>query len=94
MQQRLISLATSAALVVALFVAPQAYALPDHSVYYRVYYSCYVGPGDWYGTLQGEWTLACDGNWYGWGIRPYSSCGQIVEEFVGESCGIEPPEGP
>lgn len=85
-------LASSLALVLALALAPQAHALPDYPVQYTVYYSCHVGPGgcnpngDWYGCLVGEWTLACNGQWYGWGMRPYTSCAEIVDAVVGEPC--------
>src|SRR5262245_41557162 len=92
MRIRIMALASALALVTALGLAPQAYALPDNSVYYTVYYSCHVGPGgcgpggDWYGCLVGEWTLACNGQWYGSGMRPYTNCAEIVDEEIGEPC--------
>jgi hypothetical protein len=43
-------------------------------------------PGDWYGCLVGEWTLACNGQWYGWGMMPYGSCTQFVDTEIGEPC--------
>jgi hypothetical protein len=85
-------LASSLALVIALALAPQAYALPGNPVHYTVYYSCHVGPGgcgadgDWYGCLVGEWTHACNGQWYGSGMRPYTNCAEIVDEEIGEPC--------
>jgi hypothetical protein len=84
MRKRITSLIVSLALILSL--APQAYALPEYSVYYRVYYSCICSP-NCYGTLVGEWTLACDGHWYGWGWRPYeNSCAQWVESETLEDC--------
>lgn len=86
MRKRVTSIIVSLALILVL--TPQAYALPDESVYYRVYYSCICSPAPaCYGTLVGEWTLACNGNWYGWGWRPYeNSCAQSVESEVIEDC--------
>jgi hypothetical protein len=87
------TLASSLALFLALALAPQAHALPDNEVHYTVYYSCHVGPGgcgpggDWYGCLVGEWTLDCSGHWFGWGMRPYTNCAEIVDAETGESCG-------
>jgi hypothetical protein len=84
MRNRITSLVVSLALVLVL--TPQAYALPEYSVYYRVYYSCICGPAC-YGTLVGEWTQACNGEWSGWGWRPYeNSCAQWVESEVIEDC--------
>lgn len=84
MRKRITSLFMSVAIVLSF--TPQAYALPDHAVYHRVYYSCTVGPYG-YGLLQGEWTIGCDGNWTGWGWRPYEhSCVQWVESETLESC--------
>lgn len=87
-----ISLASFMALVIAHVLAPQT-AYADSVVYYTVYYSCHVGPGgcnangDWYGCLVGEWTLNCTGQWTGWGMEPYTSCAEFVDERFGRSCG-------
>ena len=84
MRKRIVSFIVSLALVIVL--VPQAYARPDHSTTYYVYYSCICSP-NCYGTLVGEWTLACDGHWYGWGWHPYeNSCAQWVEEVENEDC--------
>ena len=84
MRNRIVSLVVSFALV--LILVPQAYALPDHETYIQVYYSCICSP-NCYGTLVGEWTIACNGQWYGWGWRPYeNSCAQWVESQEGEDC--------
>lgn len=85
--KRIVSFLASLALIISL--TPQAYALPDQSIYYRVYYSCICGPSC-YGTLVGEWTLHCNGQWTGWGWRPYeNSCAQNVESEVIEECANE-----
>jgi hypothetical protein len=87
-----IPLASSLALVIALALAPQTYALPGYPVHYTVYYSCHFGPGgcgadgDWYGCLVGEWTHTCNGQWSGWGMRPYTNCAELVDEEIGDPC--------
>jgi hypothetical protein len=88
-----IALVSFIVLVIAYALAPQAaYALEDNVVTYTVYYSCHVGPGgcnangDWYGCLVGEWTVSCYGQWTGWGMRPYTSCAEIVDEETGRAC--------
>jgi len=89
------ALASSLALVLALALAPPAYA--GIEVNYTVYYSCHVGPGgcnangDWYGCLVGEWTRACNGQWSGWGMQPYTSCAEIVD-VQSTSCGPDQQE--
>jgi hypothetical protein len=87
-----ISLVSLIALVTAYVLAPQA-AYADNVVHYTVYYSCHVGPGgcnangDWYGCLVGEWTLTCSDQLTGWGMQPYTSCAEIVDEETGRACG-------
>ena len=84
MRKRIVSLVVSLALIVAF--TPQAYALPEYSVYYAVYYSCVCSP-NCEGTLVGEWVHDCDGQWYGWGWRPYeNSCAQHVESETLDEC--------
>jgi hypothetical protein len=84
MRNRIAALVVSLALI--LVFTPQAYALPEYSTYYTVYYSCICSP-NCYGTLVGEWTHACNGQWYGWGWRPYeNSCAQWVVTEEGEDC--------
>jgi hypothetical protein len=88
MRTRIPLLVASAALVLALALAPQAHALPDYPVSYTVYYSCHIGPGgcnpngDWYGCLVGEWAMACTGKMHGWGMQPYTNCAMFVDEYV------------
>jgi hypothetical protein len=91
LNRQLISAVSIVALLVALVPAPAAHALPDREIHYTVIYRCLVGP--FHNRVVGEWTLACNGEMYGWGESPYGPCTetQVVE---GESCGIEPPLEP
>jgi hypothetical protein len=86
MRNRITSLIVSLALIVVF--TPQAYALPDYSVYYLVRYSCICGPEPaCYGATVGEWTQHCDGSWSGWGWRPYQNeCAYWVESEIIEEC--------
>lgn len=80
------------ALVVMLTPAPRVCAGPMYETYYTVIYTCICSPCPT-GQPVGEWTLACDGNLYGWGTRPYQYEGQCHEthETLGERCEVWPP---
>jgi hypothetical protein len=52
--------------------------------YYTVRYACIIGPGDYRGEIEGEWTVECGGEWIGWGWRPGDSC-----TYTEVSYGIE-----
>ena len=39
-----------------------------------------------YGTVMGEWTLDCDGNWDGWGWTPNEENCKDVEITLGQQC--------
>ncbi len=91
MQRQLTLIGLIVVLVVILTPTPQVYALPDYEVYYTIIYTCICGPCPT-GLPVGEWTLACDGNMYGWGTRPYQyqNCHETYMTY-GESCPQWPP---
>jgi hypothetical protein len=83
------SLAVIAAVAFVMMFMPadhsNAKANPLRVTYYTVKYACIVSP-DMRGTVQGEWTLWCDGSMTGWGWEPGHNC-TYTETTYGVLCG-------
>ena len=72
MKRRIISIASAVSLVIMMFPAQQLKAQSQpYEETYDVNYICTYGPclPD---PLVGQWFLACDGSFTGWGWAPYS----------------------
>jgi len=58
---------------------------PANVTYYTVRYACIISP-DMRGSIEGEWTLDCNGNLTGWGWEPGHNC-TYTEVTYGSLCG-------
>ena len=68
-----------------VFVLPPPVLAVNSEIQYTVTYVC-ICLGC-YGMVVGEWTRACDGSMYGWGVQPYepASCYSTAKTY-GDMC--------
>lgn len=89
MRKKSIAVMSAVALLMLLLPGNQTSAETRYVTHYTVYYQCIVSP-DMRGQVVGEWTVDCQGNWSGWGMKPTDGCTYFTET-QGDQCG---PIGP
>jgi len=81
----LLSIIVSLFLLAPMIGPTQQVKAGFYEEYYTVIYTCICGPGC-AGTIVGEWSVDCFGNWSGWGWRPGEYSCSTYEVSYGNEC--------